>query len=150
MIEEAPQVEKLNKLRETYDGGPVFLAWLRLGPLSDKPEASFALSAKDTPPPAPGGRKAQREGQSGQMQELKAAAAIATAEDQAYKIAKVTALRVMGDAHKLSADVRSFQAKELSRTVLVSRLHFCLRLFAFTDCGKESSAGRSRQDIRAR
>eukprot|EP00965_Chrysotila_dentata_P206217 6183414-Pleurochrysis_carterae.AAC.1 len=57
----AAAADKHQKLRDSYDGGVCFLTWLRLGPWSSDPEGIFSLSAKDTPPPAPGGRQAQRE-----------------------------------------------------------------------------------------
>eukprot|EP00965_Chrysotila_dentata_P018849 627775-Pleurochrysis_carterae.AAC.1 len=57
----AAKKKKYAKLRDAYNGGVVFLARLKLGPLSEKPAPGLALSVKTTPAPDKGGRKAQRE-----------------------------------------------------------------------------------------
>eukprot|EP00965_Chrysotila_dentata_P173936 5741736-Pleurochrysis_carterae.AAC.1 len=109
-LEEAVQAEKHQKLRDAYDGGVVFLAWLRLGPWSAKLEPAFALSDEtSTPLPVPGGHNAQREGQDSYEIEKKAAAA---AQDKAYEEGKLDALQLMGEAHKKSAEVRADMAKD--------------------------------------
>eukprot|EP00965_Chrysotila_dentata_P097053 3208129-Pleurochrysis_carterae.AAC.1 len=93
----AAEKEKHAKLRDAYDGGVVFLAWLKLGPLSEKAAPGLALSAKTTPAPDKGGRKAQREAMNPHEISRKAAVEADAQERKAYRDGKVAALKAMGD-----------------------------------------------------
>eukprot|EP00965_Chrysotila_dentata_P066405 2198799-Pleurochrysis_carterae.AAC.2 len=111
--------EKHQKARDSYDGGPCFLTWLRLGPWSTEPEGAFALFAKDTPPPALGGRQAQREALMAAKSQAKPKEPSA---DDVYKAAKLKTLEKMGDAHAKVAEVRESQHKQMKRTVTIANL----------------------------